>query len=480
MKNESNNKMGKNTSERDIDVLAAAYRAWVAGSTLRQRRQRNKRFTYGDQWGDTVSDGHGRVTTEAALMAQNGCQTMTNNLMRQLVKTVVGRYRSQYIDQQHHDAARAAVGRRNELDELDSRALEEFLISGCCVQRVEPEHAPGQEPHIRVDNVAVPQFLVNAINDPRGWDCELVGQLHDLSLAQLLRRVAGGQARRAAWVKRLYSDHCESRIAAMSAQLGGDMHSGTAFWNARAGRLRAIEVWTLESREVAVCHHHKQARLTVEPVSALRRYRDDESVSAHWDVAMLWHCRWFSPMGDVLAEYDSPWQHGSHPFVMKLYPLTDGEVHAMMEDVIDTQKHVNRLVSLVDHIMRCSAKGVLLFPETALPDGYTWEDVRRIWSSTNGLLPYDPRLSDARPEQLAVNNTDIGAYSMIELQLKLLEEISGVSGALQGKAATGNSATLYQAQSENANIALHDVYETFEAFRRQRDRKCQQVGVEDT
>ena len=60
---------------------------------------------------------------------------------------------------------------------------------------------------------------------------------------------------------------------------------------------------------------------------------------------------------------------------------------------------------------------------------------------------------------------------MIELQMKMFEEISGVSGALQGKAPTVNSANIYQQQSENANIALSDVYDTFEAFRRQRDRK---------
>ena len=155
---------------------------------------------------------------------------------------------------------------------------------------------------------------------------------------------------------------------------------------------------------------------------------------------------------------------------MKLYPLTDGEVHAVVEDIIDTQKHVNRMISLLDQVMRNSAKGVLLFPETALPDGWTWEDARRCWSSANGLLPYNPRYGEAKPEQISANNSNIGAYQMIELQMKLFEEISGVSGALQGKTTNVDSAGLYQLQSENANIALTDVYETFEAFRRQRNK----------
>ena len=67
---------------------------------------------------------------------------------------------------------------------------------------------------------------------------------------------------------------------------------------------------------------------------------------------------------------------------------------------------------------------------------------------------------------------------MIELQMKLFEEISGVSGALQGKNPTVVSANAYQLQSENANIALSDVYDTFQAFRRQRDRKV--LAISDT
>ena len=60
---------------------------------------------------------------------------------------------------------------------------------------------------------------------------------------------------------------------------------------------------------------------------------------------------------------------------------------------------------------------------------------------------------------------------MIELQMKLLEEVSGVHGALQGKnIATGGSATLYQLQAQNADLALTDLYDTFNAFRKQRDQ----------
>ena len=467
------------TNEQHTRVLHAAYQAWMNAAGLRQARLRNKRFTYGDQWGDLVRDCNGCVMTEGEHLANQGCASITNNLIRQMVKTIVGRFRSQYIKQDDDKAsALAQASRDNELDELDSRALEEFLISGCCIQRVDTCHEPGDTERVRVDNVNVNRLFVGTMNDTRAWDCELIGQLHDLNIAQLLRRVAGGNQRKAAWVRRLYTDNAESRLADFTTRLGADTQLGTDFWHASDGKCRAIEVWTLESREVIVCHNRHEGTLSVEPCSDLHRLKNRSDITTRWDIATVWHCRWFSPMGDLLAEYDSPWPHGSHPFVIKLYPLTDGEVHAVVEDIIDTQKHVNRMISLLDQVMRTSAKGVLLFPETALPEGWTWEDARRCWSSANGLLPYNPRFSDAKPEQINANANNSSAYQMIELQMKLFEEISGVSGALQGKNPTVVSANVYQLQSENANIALSDVYDTFQAFRRQRDRKV--LAISDT
>ena len=461
------------SNEQHTRVLQAAYKAWMNAAGLRKTRQRNKRFTYGDQWGDYIRDHEGRLMTESEFLAQQGCIGITNNLIRQMVKTIVGRYRSHYLS--HGDKPEATalgqVRQDNELDELDSRALEEFLISGCCIQRVDSSHKPGDDASVRVDNVNINKLVVGGFNDTRTWDCELIGQLHDLNIAQLLRRVAGGNQRKAAWVRRLYTDGAEERIADLSTRLGADSQLGSDFWHAADGKCRAIEVWTLESREVIVCHNRREGTLSVEPASAAHRLKGRPDVGTRWDIATVWHCRWFSPMGDLLSEYDSPWEHGGHPFALKFYPLTDGEVHAMVEDLIDTQKHVNRMISLLDQIMRSSAKGGLLFPENALPDGWTWEDVKRCWSSANGLLPYDGRRGEAKPEQISANGTNIGAFQMVELQMKLFEEISGVNGALQGKPTTVNSANVYQLQSDNADIALSDLFETFESFRRQRDRK---------
>ncbi len=452
----------------NVAVLNAAYNAWNAGASLRKSRQRNKRFAYGDQWGDVSADMSGNVVTDWQRYSVNGASPVTNNLIRNLVRTVVGRYRAQEIDKEAPVVKNLkTIAEDNELPELDSRSLEEFLVSGCCVQRVDTEAVAGVKRTV-VEMVNPNRFFINAMHDVRSWDCEIVGQLHDLSIARLLQRVACGSRRKAQWVRHLYTDNAEERTHAYAQSIGADTQSATSFWHpSEPGKCRAIEVWTLESREVTLRHNRRTAQLTVEPTT---QRKADDSPDVHWDIITTWHCRWFTPMGDLLAEWDSPYGHRGHPYAMKFYPLIDGEVHSFVEGVIDQQKHVNRMVTMLDQIMASCAKGVLLYPETALPDGFSWTDVRRVWSSTGGILPYSPQMGTEKPEQISANATDVGAYDMVRLQMQLLEEVSGVSGALQGKSPAGiNSAGLYQAQAENASMAMTDIYSTFSSFRRKRD-----------
>ena len=293
------------------EFLHNAYRAWCQGSELRSRRLRNKRFTYGDQWSDTFTNIHGAVRSEYEVFLEGGTRPMTNNLIRQMVKTIVGRYRSEFINNQHVDDKNVeGVHQLNQLDELDSRALEEFLISGTAVQRIDVVHDLWQQ-RVAVSNVNINNFFVNQHNDPLARDCDMVGQLHDMTMAQLLKQVAGGSRSKAAWVRRLYSSDCRGRTLDFAHAIGADAHQGTSFWvPGDASKCRAIEVWTRESREVLLCHDKATAQVWLLPPGA--RVKNSDSLVTRWDIVTMWHCRWFSPMGDLLAECDSPWAHGSH------------------------------------------------------------------------------------------------------------------------------------------------------------------------
>ena len=79
-------------------ILHNAYKAWCQASQLRSKRLRNKRFTYGDQWNDTMPTASGGTISEYELYARGGTPPQTNNLIRQMVKTIVGRYRTEFIN----------------------------------------------------------------------------------------------------------------------------------------------------------------------------------------------------------------------------------------------------------------------------------------------------------------------------------------------------------------------------------------------
>lgn len=419
-------------------IYESAYAAWNEGAALRERRRRYKRFTYGDQWSDTVEDADGRMMREDRYIRSMGRQPMTNNLIRQLVKNIVGRYRTRCDDAGTYGARGiASLARTNALAELDSRLLEEFLISGTAVQRVWRGERTGRR-GVWVDNVDPEAFFVNSFRDPRGWDIELVGMLHDMSFPEMMNRFCDtvGEAETA----RVF-DRC-TREAGVTLQSSG--------WGrcSRPGHCRVAEVWTLDSR------------------------RESDASPKR---VFSWRCRWFAPDGTLLGEHDSPYGHGSHPFVVKYYPLTDGEVHSFVEDVVEQQKVINRLMVQIDHIMATSAKGVLLFPIDQKPVDMTWHEVCRRWAQPDGLIPVTG-MGAHLPHQVVTNNDNNGAYQLLQLQMKLFEDVSGVSEALLGKGLSSARGTeLYESQVRNATVALADLFESFASFTAERDKKALSV-----
>ena len=147
-----------------------------------------------------------------------------------------------------------------------------------------------------------------------------------------------------------------------------------------------------------------------------------------------------------------------------MYPMTDGNVHSLVEDVIDQQRYVNRLITTMDHIMGTAAKGVLLFPVQSKVEGMKWADVQRMWADPGGIIPYRPA-GDAKPEQVVTPVADIGARDMLQTQIKLFEDVSGVGEALMGKsisAAVG--AQRYESEVRNAAASISDLMETYRDF----------------
>lgn len=425
------------------EILRQAYSAWSGASGLRERRCRYKRYTYGDQWSDPVISSKGHIIKESDRLTESGKSPMINNLIRQLVKTIVGRYRNIMSEKAIY---RDELSVRNHLPELDSRLLEEFLISGTAVQRIVREKRFGDE-SVWVDNVDIRYFFVNRFRDPRGWDINMIGQLHDLSFADVVRRFGGRSKARAENLRKLFAsiDGGGSFAAEALGLPGGNVDF---FCPTTPGMCRVAEVWTLDSRP---CNNS-----------------NDDSL----DIDFAWHCRWFAPNGTLLDEYDSNFEHGSHPYAVKFYPLTDGEVHSFVEDIIDQQRSINRLIVLIDKIMATSAKGVLLFPASQMVEGMSWDEVTRRWAQADGVIPISGR-GEHLPQQVMTNPGASGAYQFLQLQMKLFDDIAGVGDALLGRNnGSARGADMLDHQVRNATIALADIFETFSDFATERSLKA--------
>ena len=469
-------------------MLERAFEAWCGCEELRSRRRRYKRYTFGDQWSDPVEMPSGKWSTEWEFAVQDGKRPQTNNIIRQLVKSVVGRFRYRMV-REKTSAAELGVDRevavRNHLDELDCRSMEEFLISGCVVQRVVMEKRMAGD-GVWVDIVSPEKFFVNRFTDPRGFDIELVGMLHDMSIREVMMRF-GDDARRCEELAKIYSDSMREMNLLGGVPAVGDA-AASEFYHGERGKCRVIEVWSLESRNVVKCHDTHRGKMFIVPesemvkIERLNRSREavgEGRIEIRQCVTMRWHVRFFSPSGVVLDEYDSPFGHNQHPFAVKFYPMIDGEVHSFVEDVIDQQRHVNRLITLIDHVMGVSAKGVLLFPEEQRLPGMSWGQVADAWSDCNGVLPYRVgRFPGIEPHQVVSSGGNAGASDLLQIELRLMEQVSGVSGALQGRHTSGvNSAALYEAQTDNSVINLLDLIEAFESFRAGRNDLVNECGV---
>ncbi len=451
--------------ERDERTLREAREAWLALAPQRRRRRRLKDFTYGRQWGDPCRTTDGRVLTEEQRMSEEGRVPVTNNIIRQMVKSIIGRYRymCEKMDSAYNgEELPTGVGfgeRPPAVDDLDARALEEFLISGCAIQR---QMWSGWE------NVSPDNFFHHPFYETDGSDCLFMGMLHSLSPAAALRAFAKGDPRRARAVNRALRRGVEVAGPFSGTALGSSFDTPS-----RPGTYRVIEVWRHVSYEHLIVTDPVAGKSTLmqtddlERLEGLNRARVEvgtEPLSWKYEAHQRWENVWLTPAGEVLLRSSLPW--GKHlPFVLKFYPLIDGEVHSLVEDVVDQQKYVNRLISMLDHIISSSAKGVLLYPAEQLPDGFTWKDVRRIWANPNGILPFKRTPKGTVPQQVNSSGAGAaGAAEMLKLQLQLFDQISGTTGALSGKSTTAQGEGMLRAELENALVSMLDVLASFRCF----------------
>ena len=81
-------------SKRAFDIVLEAQQHYDNMARFRKDRERCKRYTYGDQWNDIITVD-GEDMTEEEYIKSEGQVPLKNNLIRRLVRNVLGVYRSQ-------------------------------------------------------------------------------------------------------------------------------------------------------------------------------------------------------------------------------------------------------------------------------------------------------------------------------------------------------------------------------------------------
>lgn len=491
----------KKNPSRAYDVLLMAQTFWDNMEKFRRDRERNKRYAYGDQWDDYITveeNGCKKRMTEEQYIRSQGNVPLKNNLIRRLIRNVIGVYRSQSKepicsardrDEQKLGETMSTVlqynMQLNRMNEVYARTMEEYLVGAFVVHR-KWFGWRNDKLDCWTDYVNPNRFFIDTnMRDFRGWDVTCLGEIHDISFGDLVGQFATNAEDYERLANIYRAAHSQRAFVSYRANFGmSTRRQDLDFLFCQDESLcRVIEVWRKETKPRYRCHDYNSGEVfkiaiedkkqLVDDVNEQRIQQGIESgmeesdiplITAEWFIDNYWYYYFLTPFGDVLEEGETPYEHKSHPYVFKAYPFIDGEIHSFVSDVIDQQRYSNRLITLYDWIMRASAKGVLLVPDECLGD-QSPEDFADAWTRFNGVVLYRAKPGVPAPTQVANNSTNIGISELLNLQLKFFEDISGVHGALQGRqGGSQTSGALYAQQAQNATTSLLDILDSFSQF----------------
>lgn len=491
------------STKDSMDMLTWAQSTFDSFHKIRAASMRNKRYYRGEQWSDRVTI-NGVSMTEEEYITMQGKPAFKQNLIRPQIRNAIGQFRSSpyksVVTARNRDnqlasemmtIALESVHQMNDQKERDARMLEEFFNSSTAIYSTA---CPFNEERKR----AIPIYRAVNINrffcdvnteDILSEDIKIIGEISDISLLDLVGTYAKNRAQ-------------ETQLRNLYASVREDFVSTTAFDRRTvqsadfllpnsSGLCRIIKIHIKQGEWKLLAHDYSDASYEYYPMSKLKDIEQENirrqqlSIENGVQVPFIdveerfiqtWHYYHMTPHGHILWHSETPYKHNSHPYVVKFYPLLDGEVWSMVEDLIDQQRMINRMMILQDFIISASAKGVLLVPEDAIPDDMTIEDFADEWTKYNGVIKIKTKAGVELPKQISANAMNIGINDFINTQIKLMQDIGGVHGAIQGKSPNANTpAALYAQETQNASLNILDIMETYASFLQKRDYKLIQL-----
>ena len=531
------------TRPKALEFLNECAACWNALDEARRKLRRSLMYSYGDQWGDYVTDPDTLAQiTEGELIKKNGKVPLKNNMIAPILSNIDGQLRQNLLRPVcvARDQVESKVGEMmsvaieyvhdiNEMEELDSDSMRMLLNGGMTAQRIEYGVNPSKERRdVWVHPVSPSRLFFNTnLEDVRMWDLTCIGELFDMPLDEVLAHF-GTTPQKKQEIREFYGN-VSYTVFAGSRAMQGDEARNLSFYSPSHGNLcRVILGWKLESRDAYQWSdpergtwgylpftdesrrmldeendRRRKEALRVkgemskrktengkfapmsgtesEPVvtasqSGANAVDDDDLLLIEYEFATerYWYYRYMTPGGDVLQEGRSPYWHGEHNYVLHLYPLIQGKLGNFVEQFIDQQRAINRTATLIDFIRGTSSKGVLVVDDDAF-ESMSREEVIDEYVRYNGVLfvKLKPGQSiDGVVRQYNSGAAVAGDFELLNLQLRLINDISGVNSAMQGQAPkAGTPASLYAQQTQNSSLNLKGLFDGFRTFRRRRDNK---------
>jgi len=498
----------KETSYDDISenlMLMETYRQdWDSLEDFRVRYRRVCKFQRGNQWSDKTTNDAGQTITEETYIQEQGKLPLKQNIMRPMAKSLGGLFRSEkgksIVISRKPDSAKLEkilsnaiqyALQINEAREIDPRTFDLFILSGLPIQKVGYDFIDMYGRYDVVIDYIDPQYIFfnTDIKDIRGTDLRRIGQLHDITTDELFVHFAKTEKDKEK-LKDLYR-HVTKLELITQYGLSAERAENLDFYIPNETHIcRVIEVW--EKKAVDVIEYWDQAageegiwEGTMDELNEINNLRvieyktnnipEDEWLLIKYDtsVAFKWFYKYLTPYGHVLREGETPYDHNMHPYIMYPYPLINGEVWGPLEDIIDQQKYINRLITLWDFIMGTSAKNTLVLDKNSL-DGKSPEAIGATYKEVGGVIVLDLKKGTAVPpfELGSKMSNNLGITELIGMQLKWLQDIVGVQPASQGQpGGSGTPASRYAMEIQQTNLNNRDLMESFASFRKWRDMK---------
>ena len=498
-----------------LDILTYAGQCDGAMYSYRKQADRSARYYKGEQWGDPVeiknAFGCTEVITEEEYIKRQGRPALKHNLIRPIVRNVLGQFRDapyKSIVYSSDEGGQAAadmtsvklndVLRYNDSVERDAREYESFLVTGAALFDTGYAYDPVlRQPMPWFRAIDYHRFFLNPdAVDVAGKDIHFCGDFIDIPLDEVKSLYARTKAQEKA-IEDIYHHEAYILPVIYNSYVEQNPAAKTFLGTASDGNCRVVRVCRMEGFWDLTVHDYADASYEtystrefpdkekeINEEIARRKKMADENGLDYEDIKIVYEKqyvrRWvyyhLSPYGHVLWQAENPYNHNGPSYVVKFYPLFQGQAYGMVYDLIDQQRMVNRMLINLDFAMSASQQGVLIVDEASIPDDMDLEDIAEEWTKYRGVIKMKIKDGAQVPVQLSGHQVNIGQFEMINLMMKLMMDISGVQGAMQGKQApAGTPASLYSQQVSNSQINVLDYSEAFAWFLEQRDYKLIQI-----